>query len=66
MFGLHRSSARVLAATAHSDIREIRAVPPTGDNNSAFEVYALCGERLTHMLLELRANGSVAEHTDWE
>ncbi|MGH2688538.1 MAG: HAD family hydrolase [Actinomycetota bacterium] len=51
--------SRVQAATAHADRRTIRR---RGDD--AFEVHALAGDRVVHMLLGLRAGGSVDETTE--
>jgi HAD superfamily hydrolase (TIGR01549 family) len=51
--------SRVQAATAHATRRTIRR---RGDD--AFEVHALAGDRVVHMLLGLRAEGSVDETTE--
>ena len=55
--------ARVLAATAHADYRRI-GCRPTADAPDEYEVHALAGDRLIHMVLSLRHDGSVAEHTE--
>ncbi|MGH2721567.1 MAG: HAD family hydrolase [Actinomycetota bacterium] len=51
--------SRVQAATAHATRRTIRR-----RGGEAFEVHALAGDRVVHMLLRLRAEGSVDETTE--
>jgi uncharacterized protein YjbJ (UPF0337 family) len=49
--------SRVMAATAHADVRLIRHV------DGVWEVNSVAGDRFVHMLLGLRADGSVSEET---
>lgn len=51
--------SRVEAATAHASYRMIRQT-----DTQAFEVYALAGDRVVHMVLGLRPSGSVDEMTE--
>lgn len=51
--------SRIDAATAHARVRTIRRRGP-----QAFEVHALAGDRIVHMLLGLRPTGSVEETTE--
>ncbi|HEV3364768.1 MAG TPA: ATP-binding protein [Acidimicrobiia bacterium] len=55
--------ARVLAATAHARHRRISRRPLLAVPDE-YEVHALAGDRLVHMVLSLRADGSVAEGTE--
>jgi uncharacterized protein YjbJ (UPF0337 family) len=57
--------SRVMAATAHADVRLIRHVDgaASGAEEGVWEVNAVAGDRFVHMLLGLRADGSVSEET---
>lgn len=56
-------ASRVMAATAHAADRQIeRRTPAHGDDQ--FEVSAVAGDRVIHMVLSLRPDGSVAEATE--
>jgi hypothetical protein len=58
--------SRVTAATAHAQHRSI-AVRDRGGESAAteeYEVHALAGDRLVHMVLALRLDGSVEEATE--
>jgi hypothetical protein len=58
--------SRVMAATAHADIRVIRQRHTAEGDDSGDEctVHAVAGDRLVCMRLGLRADGSVAETTE--
>jgi hypothetical protein len=58
--------SRVMAATAHADIRVVRQCHAAegGDSGDAYTVHAVAGDRLVCMRLGLRADGSVAETTE--
>jgi uncharacterized protein YjbJ (UPF0337 family) len=51
--------SRIMAATAHAQTRVIEA----SDASRQWEVNALAGDRLVHMTLGLRDDGSVSEET---
>ena len=57
--------SRVMAATAHADVRVVRLRHTEGDDSGdEYTVHALAGDRLVCMRLALRADGSVAETTE--
>ena len=53
-----RLRSRVLAATAHATVRTIR------HTEGRYVVDARSGDRVVHMSLSLRADGTIAETTD--
>jgi hypothetical protein len=57
--------SRIMAATAHADDRLIRFSDgsASGLSERVWEVDALANDRFVHMVLELRADGSVSEAT---
>lgn len=56
--------SRIMAATAHADERLIRRSDGSpGTPERVWEVDALAGDRFVHMVLGLRADGSVFEET---
>jgi len=57
--------SRIMAATAHADDRLIRRsdCSAPGMPDRVWEVDALTGDRVVHMVLGLRTDGSVAEAT---
>jgi len=60
--------SRIMAATAHADDRLIRCSvgpdgPEPGSPEPVWEVDAVANDRFVHMVLALRADGSVLEAT---
>jgi hypothetical protein len=57
--------SRIMAATAHADVRLIRPSDPSAPAAQAdsWIVDSLAGDRFVHMDLGLRADGSVSEAT---
>jgi hypothetical protein len=57
--------SRIMAATAHADARLIRCSTGSaaGGSEPVWEVDALANDRFVHMVLGLRADGSVSEAT---
>lgn len=57
--------ARVLAATAGTRLRSVREREPTESGAPVeYDVDAVCGDRLVHMRLWMRPDGSVGEETE--
>ena len=57
--------SRVAAASAHAQYRVIdRCRPGDQAGSDEYEVYALAGDRVVHMRLSMRPDGSVAEATE--
>ena len=57
--------SRVMAATPHAQHRLIIRRRPDGQGPTAegYQIYALAGDRVVHMMLALRPAGSVEEST---